>query len=327
MSRPTKRSRQDVDCDGCNGANPECVGRCQPSPNMPSTIASGIQYHQPAYSGLPASSNYFPPQPYGGPPVPSLATPRAPVAPLAPLAPLAPHPDPANLGPSYGDMISQLDDNTVRLILTRLASVSPPAQAIISSSFQQQMRLVRELVINFDEYSRDAWHILNTSEYTEGSGSKQFEASFNARSDVVDCIEAIGRETHAESSYGTKLSALETLRKIAKTILLAGDTLGSEVRKEFQHESCLGDIMLRVAGSMTPEEQRRAGANTDAKGSLAAKLRWVCEQGEAYCLDGFSGLRDVLVLIGDPDNLDGQGATREQPKDYVAGRNPLGVWH
>ncbi|KAI1197619.1 hypothetical protein F5X97DRAFT_333874 [Nemania serpens] len=203
-------------------------------------------------------------------------------------------------------MISRLDDNTVRLILTRLASVSPSAQSIIVSSFQQQAQMMRERVINFDEYSRSAWNILNTSEYTEGSGSNQFEASFEARSDVVACIEAIGKETHAESSYGTKLSALETLRKIAKTILLADDTLGSEVRKEFQHESCLADTMMCVVGSMTPEERRRAGANTDAKGSLATKLRWVCDEAEAYCLDGFRGLRDVLVLIGGPDVGTGQ---------------------
>lgn len=223
-------------------------------------------------------------------------------------------------------MISQLDENTVRLILTGLASVSPAAQATIISSFQQQMRMIQERVINFDQYSRDAWHILNTSEYTEGRGSEQFEASFDAYSDVVACIEAIGKETHVQGSYGTKLSALETLRKIAKTILLAGDTLGSEVRRQFQHESCLADTMMRIARSMTAEEQRRAGANTDEKGSLAAKLRWVCDEANGYCIEGLSSLRDVLVLIGGPDKPDEPGA-REEPRNHVVGNIPLGAWH
>ncbi|TGJ87667.1 hypothetical protein E0Z10_g1095 [Xylaria hypoxylon] len=164
------------------------------------------------------------------------------------------------------------------------------------------MRMVRERVVDFNEYAVTAWHVLNTSEYTEGSGSKQYEASFEARSDVIDCINSIGEETKAESSFGTKLSALETLLKIAKTILIAGDTLGREVRLEFQHESCLADIMVYVAQSMTPEEQRRAGAITDEKGSLAMKVHWVCDQAEGHCLSGFDGLRDVLALLTDaPD--------------------------
>ncbi|KAI1161601.1 hypothetical protein F5B18DRAFT_430040 [Nemania serpens] len=322
MSRPTKRSRQEVDCDGCNGGNPECVGHCRPTPNMqssrtylPHEVVATQYYGQPAFSGMPGSYGYFAPQ-YGRPPLP---------APPAP-APAPPHPAPANLGPSYEYMISQLDENTVRLILTGLASVSPAAQATIISSFQQQMRMIQERVINFDQYSRDAWHILNTSEYTEGRGSEQFEASFDAYSDVVACIEAIGKETHVQGSYGTKLSALETLRKIAKTILLAGDTLGSEVRRQFQHESCLADTMMRIARSMTAEEQRRAGANTDEKGSLAAKLRWVCDEANGYCIEGLSSLRDVLVLIGGPDKPDEPGA-REEPRNHVVGNIPLGAWH
>ncbi|KAJ8119647.1 hypothetical protein O1611_g10562 [Lasiodiplodia mahajangana] len=181
------------------------------------------------------------------------------------------------------------------------------------------MQIVQARVINFDSYSKEAWHILNTSSYTEGSGSKQFEASFDARSDVVACINSIGDETHPQSSYGTKLSAIETLRKIAKTILLAEDTLGSEVRKEFQHETCLSDIMLRVAESMSPEEQRCAGANTDAKGSLATKLRWVCDEAKSYCLEGFDGLRDVLALIEPRDLVSEHGKDRlQQPRMSMA---------
>ncbi|KAK3314595.1 hypothetical protein B0H66DRAFT_563204 [Apodospora peruviana] len=81
-------------------------------------------------------------------------------------------------------------------------------------------------VINFDHLSKSVWHTLNTSWYTQLSSSKQYEASLDAYNDVTKCIESIRKKTPpTTSAYGTKLSALETLRKIAKTVLLSnGDT-------------------------------------------------------------------------------------------------------
>ncbi|KAI0977268.1 hypothetical protein F4678DRAFT_412361 [Xylaria arbuscula] len=280
MSRRSKRYRQDVNCDGCGCGQPECVS-CYP----PETDDILPPFGHSIFSHTSGVSGYYSAPRYQWRPSLPATLPPPPVQPS---------------GPSFADMVSQLDNSTVRSILTELATVAPSAQAAVTSSYQRQLRRARERILDFSKYSVEVWHILNTSEYTEGSGSKQFEASFEARSDVVECIEAIGKETKNESSYGTKLSAVETLRKIAKTILLTGDTLGREVRMEFQHESCLADIMVRIVRSMTPDEQRRAGANTDAKGSLASKVRWVCDEAESYCLEGFYGLHDVLALIGAP---------------------------
>ncbi|KAI1424436.1 hypothetical protein F5Y12DRAFT_715383 [Xylaria sp. FL1777] len=283
MSRPGKRRRGEVDCGGFGCEYSECVS-CSDVPEVAATASFGQPQHVRLTHGPP---EYLASQ-YGRPPPP------------------ATHEPPPNAGhpvPSYEYMMSQLDDNTVRLILSRLAVTSPPAQSAITFSYQQQMRMMRERVIDFSDYSAQAWHLLNTSEYTRGSGSRQFEASFAARSDLIECIMAIGMGTSPECPYETKLSALETLREIAETVLLAGDTLGSEVRKEFQHETCLAHIMVALVITMTPEEQRRAGAHSDAKGTLATKIRWVCDQAQAHCLEGFSRLRDVLPLFaGAPDN-------------------------
>ncbi|KAI0096025.1 hypothetical protein GGR51DRAFT_544455 [Nemania sp. FL0031] len=275
MSRPNKRTRQEINCDGCGCGKSECIS-CYEPPSDTQSIN---------FSSVPSESSSYFASPYGRPPLPAPPTTTA-----TPVV-------------DYNYMISQLDENIVRYIVATLAPVSPGVQAVVASAYNEKMQIIQTQVIDFDEYSKEAWHILNTSSYTEGSGSKQFEASFDARSDVIACIDAIGEETPPESSYGTKLSAIETLRKIAKTILLAEDTLGSEVRKAFQDETCLGDIMVRIAESMTPEEQRRAGAKTDAKGSLATKLRWVCDEAKSYCLGGFDGLRDVLALIEQPEGI------------------------
>ncbi|GAW16888.1 hypothetical protein ANO14919_063340 [Xylariales sp. No.14919] len=287
MSRPRKRNREEIDCDGCGCASRDCAS-CPASSELLSSLPPG-------------PPSYLIVSPYQQPP-------------------LFPPSDPAsiavvNAGPAYAQMVSQLDENTVRLMLATFATLSTPTQASIrrAITLAYQEQVAGERVIDFSDFSRRAWHVLNTSEYTQGSGSKQYEASFEARSEVIGCIEAIGKEAAVDSSYGTKLSALETLRKIAKTILLAGDTLGREVRMEFQHETCLADIMVCIADSMTPDEQLRAGATADAKGSLAAKLEWVCDETAAHCLAGVEGLRHVLALLttGAPES-DGDSDSSEE---------------
>ena len=72
---------------------------------------------------------------------------------------------------------------------------------------------------------------------------------------MVSCIETIGKECLPEASFGAKENALETLRKIGKTVCLSGDTIGHEVRKQFQGDTCLVDKMLDIAESMTQEER------------------------------------------------------------------------
>lgn len=151
--------------------------------------------------------------------------------------------------------------------------------------------------IDFDHYSKKAWHVLNTSSYTRGSGSEQYDASFDAFSDIVSYIDAIGAEAVDESSFWTKVNALETLRKIAKTILLVNDTLGHEVRKQFQHDGCLPYLMLEIVQSMTTQEQRSAGASTDSKGSLTEKVRWVHKEAKGYCLEGVDAFGEVLSFL------------------------------
>ncbi|KAH8158319.1 hypothetical protein CIB48_g9926 [Xylaria polymorpha] len=209
--------------------------------------------------------------------------------------------------PNYGHMISQLPNEALRHMLNSLAMTSPSVQNAIISYHQELMDLRRNHVVDFDQYSKAAWHVLNTSDYTRGSGSKQYNASWDAKSEVQECITTIAEETHADSSYGTKLSALGTLRKIYKTVLLAGDTLGREVRMQFQNENCIADEMLRIVQLMSPGEQLRAGATTDAKGSLAEKVRWVCDEADANCMQGSEDLHVVLgLLLGKSGEIGGQ---------------------
>ena len=101
------------------------------------------------------------------------------------------------------------------------------------------------------------------------SGSKQFDMSGNAFREVKDCIATIDKECPDHASFGTKKSALETLRKIGKSIVLSGDSdvVGHEVRKNFQCDKQLENTMRKVAMSMTPVE-RGSIMKTELKNQL-----------------------------------------------------------
>lgn len=73
-------------------------------------------------------------------------------------------------------------------------------------------------------------------------------------------IEQIRDEATCECSFGRKRSALETLRKIGKSITMVPSTLGHEVRKHFECDPCIQEGMLDILKSMNLEEKARHGA-------------------------------------------------------------------
>jgi hypothetical protein len=156
-------------------------------------------------------------------------------------------------------------------------------------------------VTNFDHYSKSAWHALNDRDLLSLSGSLQHKRAMDVYSDICDCVNAIADIVSKDlpaAPLGTKQNALETLRRIAKTVILGEDTLGHEVRKHFQNDSTISNLMIRIAESMSPEERLRTGKRADAKGgTLVSKLEWVRDQAEGYCLKDCPGFSRVLDLL------------------------------
>ena len=166
---------------------------------------------------------------------------------------------------------------------------SPPA----GSTEQCETR-----VINFDQYSTSAWDILNTSWYTKLSGSKQYDASGDVCDKVGKCVKKIQKQVKANSPYGTKMNALEALLEIADTVLSAGDTLGYEVRKQFQWDDCVPAAMMAIAEFMTPEERLKAGQNSGGRnGTLLERIDDVEGEAKGLCIEGLQ-VGSVGVLLG-----------------------------
>jgi len=158
-------------------------------------------------------------------------------------------------------------------------------------------------VIDFVPFSKSAWALLNTSSYTRLSDSKQYDAAFKVFDKTTGFVEAIREQTTDNSSYGTKLNALEALSHIGETVLSGNnnDRLGAEVRKQFQFDTCVVDVLLDIVKSMTPTERLRA-ADNDANhdGTLLSKLEWLRDEAKDYCVDGLEVGGVVALLGGDP---------------------------
>lgn len=172
-------------------------------------------------------------------------------------------------------------------------------------------------VTNFDHYSKSAWHALNDRELLALSGSRQYTMAGDVYSDICDCVNAIDEMTKDDAPLGTKQNAIETLRKIAKTVILGEDTVGYEVRKELQNDSHISDVMIRIAESMTPEERLRTGRRADDKGgTLISKLEWVRDEAEGHCLKDSEGFARVLELL--KSGFASAGASSTAPIDLTS---------
>ncbi|KAK5175227.1 uncharacterized protein LTR77_000364 [Saxophila tyrrhenica] len=144
----------------------------------------------------------------------------------------------------------------------------PPAQLVPPPAPAPAPQPAKDL----SKYSGLAWHAINTK-YSDSRGSKEYEKAIHAIEDVCEYVEAI-REAAMQSgaAFKIKQSALETLRKIGKSICLSVDVTGSEVRKWFQSERFLDEAMLEVLKIMTVDEVLAVAHHTDEKGQFFDKL-------------------------------------------------------
>ncbi|KXT00215.1 hypothetical protein AC578_7000 [Pseudocercospora eumusae] len=219
--------------------------------------------------------------------------------------------------PSVQQMLDTLSPTQMRSVLatTISADLTYCALSCLTDCWTQKLRAEQARVIDFDDCSKEVWHTLNTK-YRKLSGSKQYDMSFDAFESVTGSIESIQSQVTRSSSYGTKLSALETLRKIGKSILLSNDCLGSEVRKLFGHDSSYVDAMMHIVECMSDEERFAAGRNVSeaGKGELRDKIDWVAKDAAGYCI--FEGLEEVLDLLdGVEDEEDDDGEEDEDGEE------------
>ncbi|KAI1260954.1 hypothetical protein F5Y18DRAFT_431742 [Xylariaceae sp. FL1019] len=202
--------------------------------------------------------------------------------------------------PDYEDMIGLLDVNTVRAMLLRLATDEhpPSAQTLIASTYQRNAHILNNRASEFHPHSVIAWYSLNMK-YSSVAGTRESETYINdAHKDIKGSIGAIATRVSPECSYETKLNALKALCKIGESVVMAPGGIGKGVRGRVKsggrkRDGCLISTILKIAGSMTPEEQARAGADTDSEASLVGKLKCLFVQ-----MDKHLDIGATLVMLG-----------------------------
>jgi hypothetical protein len=215
-------------------------------------------------------------------------------------------------------LLSLLPAETINKILIQAAQQHPDVGESVVSEYTKMLAAEQAKTIDFDKYSKLAWKSMN-AKFSRASGSRQYEKSFEVSGEITDCINAISDATPAHASFGTKKSALETLRKIGKSLSLCeGGTLESELVKQWQMDNQLESTMMRIAQSMTVEE--RAAIMTKEFQDKLIELETLSSE---RCL--FDDLKDIrAVLLNEKTGFDEKPSAFEEYMARVnAGKNSI----
>ena len=207
----------------------------------------------------------------------------------------------------YQSWVSSLPQETVEKLLVQAARTHPDIEGLLRNEVDQLIQRNRARVISFDHLSKSAWHTINQR---GGSGTQQYEGSFDAYWSVVANIKTIEEGCPDHASFGTKKNGLETLRKIGKSICLGNnDTLGHEVRKQFQSNEDLSDTMLKILDSLSDDE-----LNEVSQSDWGNKLEELVKLANDYCL--FNGsLDNVLRTLDGEESSEDEGDEGDEEGD------------
>lgn len=191
---------------------------------------------------------------------------------------------------SFKEMVDALDEKTLRSTLVRLASIAPSAQTVIKQAYIQQTKEQGQapMPTGFDHLSKKAWHALHTSDAAKKWATldevRRISATKRTLETVSGHVAEIRRSVKKSSPFDVKVDALETIRKILKSILLGSNGLAESVREALGDSEEIGDGVTLIMMTMTEEEMVRAGGTADEKGTLAQKYKWCRGEAEKYGL-------------------------------------------
>ena len=193
----------------------------------------------------------------------------------------------------YKSIIDSFDEKTIRALLLSVARHFPEAATFIVRKRDRIREKESVKVIDFDYQSKNAWHALNNSNNSR-NGSGGYHAGIEAAECVEQIIQKIREQAPAHASFGTKKSALVTLRKIGKSVALGGqhDEFGSQVVNSLDLEgSPLETAMMEIVKGM--EEDEKVKMRSDKE--WVQKVRELIELGKD--IDMFDALDEMLEIL------------------------------
>ena len=188
------------------------------------------------------------------------------------------------------ELVDSMDPKTIANLLITAATSYPDVASLVQREVDRITTAERARVINFDYLSKSAWKTLNVT-YDRLKDSHAYEMTGEAAGSIEGCIEKIRKGCPKTASFKTKENALETLRKIGKSICLSNGVVGHEIRIFYQGKTSLVSTMLGIAKSLTYEELENLRPWCDEKLAELQKLA------HGYCI--LEGLNEVIDLWGD----------------------------
>lgn len=199
---------------------------------------------------------------------------------------------PSNPPDDYRKIIATFDESTVRDLLLSAAISSSQVAAQVISRRNDISNAEAAKVIDFDHFSKSVWHAM--AQGGGASGSKQYDLGLEVSFAIEKTIATIKAQTPSHSSFGTKKSALVTLRKIAKTVVLSGnDTMGHEVINQlYQDGDPLDKAMHYIVDGMSEEERVKLRGDRE----WVDKVKELVELGRDH--DMYGTLDQLLEKLG-----------------------------
>lgn len=186
-----------------------------------------------------------------------------------------------------GQMLSVLKPDAQLQLLVAAATAHPDVAAQVAAAHALQLSREAAVIISFDHYSKAAWRELNPR--YQMSGSAEYEASFDAAASIEGMLDTIVDRTKRHSSYGTKFNAIETFRKIFKSLLLSTGVIPHEVRTTHYG---WGERFISVLQTFDQGELEKIAGNAEWMG----KLDELAELARSFALDDL-GIDDALDII------------------------------
>ncbi|KAK6000322.1 hypothetical protein QM012_003954 [Aureobasidium pullulans] len=186
--------------------------------------------------------------------------------------------------------------------LLRLAVHKHPSLASdITSEYTQKASLGMSKTVNFVHYSNSVWHTLNSKQHLDAVKGRQYANKAVQR--IANDISSVATQVQRESSLSTKKNALETLRKIGRSVCLATGVVGERVRDTLGSDKIFVDAMIIVADSFTEDDRRTVWAGGSGT-EIIKRLEQLDELRRCYRV--FDGLDIVLALLKREDGPDGK---------------------
>lgn len=155
--------------------------------------------------------------------------------------------------PVLAELLKSFSEDEILDLLLDSAARDPQVSADVQSAFEARKRAESERARDFGHYSKSIWKDLNVT-YDRASGRQQYEAGHEVCADIQRTFSTIAKETPSYANSGTKLSALETMRKILKSLLLSR----GEVPHVAQNHFYSIDDMIAVAKTFNKTDACKA---------------------------------------------------------------------